>query len=572
MAPYQYDAYRSPYAQSIAEMLLHSNDPRAQALMTGGNAQAQAAQQSGQAWAGAAQNIGNTVSAAIQHATDPRVKIEQAQLASLDRQKAGSVALGQAIKQFTKVDPKTGTPTTDHQSVAAAVSSAGFPEQAESWLKTAASNAESLDKLSESLLGHKRLEMSTYGDLAFRANSAQDFASSLGLLASKGLIDEQTAHQTVDQALAAGPDGWLQFKQKLLPFSPEFKKQQDELSKPVVLPEGAKLIAGGQVIASGTEKPPTEPELALKAAGGDPLAAMNILKPKPEQSIEKEWLARDRRLAVAKNGGQPLTDEQSRAVDATSLQQFKETNADPEIRAAALAQKAIAASLANMQLGMVPTKEQAASVAEDLVNHRIAPEQLVSLFSTRGKEGLAFKLAVTAEAKRLDPTFNFEEASASYTLAKSQNFQNTVRYMDAALESIPRLEKTAAALGNGSFRTLNQLANAGKNQFNSQDLKRFKTDALLVGDEVAKILSGGGTGSATSDAKLKQATEIFGTSDSVPALAAAADEVNFLIGNRRRALTRGTYMEGTSAVKPSAVVGDEWVRDAKGNLVKKVVK
>ncbi len=335
-----------------------------------------------------------------------------------------------------------------------------------------------------------------------------------------------------------------------------------------VVPQGATVIDKNtnQPVFEGKPKPPTLEELALKAAGGNPVVAMQILKPGPKASIEEEWLARDRRLAVAKNGGQPLNDDQLKAVDTRSMQEYAQSKADPEVRAAALAQKAIAASLAQMQLGMMPTKEQAIDVAKDVVEHRIAPEQLASLFSTRGKEGLAFKLNVASEAKKLDPSFNWEQASSEYQLAKSTGFQNTVRYMDSALESIPRLEKTAAALGNGQFRTLNALANAGKSQFNDTDLKRFKTDALLVGDEIAKILSGGGTGSATSDAKLKQATDIIGTTDSVPAIAAAMDEVRALMGNRRRALTRGTYMEGSAAVKPSS--GEVWVRDKDGKLVK----
>lgn len=317
-------------------------------------------------------------------------------------------------------------------------------------------------------------------------------------------------------------------------------------------------IFGRQTASNIVPEKPTEASLAADLSSPDPAVrdrartALQALKPPPKQSIEEEWLARDRRLAVVKNGGKPLTDAQMKSVDSASMQDYAQSKADPAMRDAALAQKNVALLLAQAQLSQMPTKDQAVSVADDLVNHRISPDQLTSLFSTRGKEGLAFKLAVTSEAKKMDPSFNFEEAQGNYNLSKSTGFQNTVRYMDSALESIPQLEKNAANLGNGQFRTLNQLANAAKNQFNSTDLKRFKTDALLVGDEIAKILSGGGTGSATSDAKLKQATDIIGQSDSVPAIAAAMDEVKTLMGNRRRALTRGTYMEGSSAVKPES--------------------
>jgi hypothetical protein len=294
----------------------------------------------------------------------------------------------------------------------------------------------------------------------------------------------------------------------------------------------------------------TEPEIALKAAGGNPVLAMGYLKPGAKQTVEEEWLARDKRLAMAQNGGQPLTDAQAKEVEAKSLAAYAVAKADPAMREAALAQKALAAAQVQMNLNMQPTKEQAAAVADDLVNHRLSPSQVVSLFSTRGKEGLAFKLAVSAEAKKQQPDFNFEEAQATYDLSKSTGFQNTVRAIDSTTESIPRLLTNVNKLGRGNFRSFNELANAAGSQFNSTDLKRVKTDALLVGDEVARVLAGGGTGSATSDAKLKQATDLINTSDSVPAIGAAMDEIQALMGARRRALTRGTYLEGLSAPKP----------------------
>jgi len=101
----------------------------------------------------------------------------------------------------------------------------------------------------------------------------------------------------------------------------------------------------------------------------------------------------------------------------------------------------------------------------------------------------------------------------------------------------------AKKLDNGKVRSINALVSAGKNQFNDIDLKRFQTDATLVADEIAKILQGGGTGAGTSDAKLQQAGNILKTSDSPAAIAAALGDVQQLIGFRRKALTRGTYLE-----------------------------
>jgi hypothetical protein len=223
--------------------------------------------------------------------------------------------------------------------------------------------------------------------------------------------------------------------------------------------------------------------------------------------------------------------------------EYAKAKTDPEVRASLLSSRATAEAMRKMQESQQPTPEQAKQVATDVVAHRIAPEQLASLFGGFGTSGQAFKRMVYLEAKKLDPEFDFEAASAEYVLTKSPGFQNTVRYMDSVQESIPLVIDRAKTLANGDVRSINSLLNAGKNQFNNVDLKRFQTDALLVADEIAKILQGGGTGSGTSDAKLSQAQKILTETDSPAAIAAALGDVNQLIGFRRKALTRGTYME-----------------------------
>jgi len=203
-------------------------------------------------------------------------------------------------------------------------------------------------------------------------------------------------------------------------------------------------------------------------------------------------------------------------------------------------------TLLKLQIGQQPTREDAAGFARQLVEHKLAPSQ-VQLFGGFGAAGAAFKRMVGTEALKLDPNFDWEEAQSTFDLSKSTGFQNTVRYMDAVTESMPRLMQNATKLANGKFKTWNAILNAGKEQFSDTDLKAFKTDAVLVGDEIAKILQGGGTGSGTSDAKLKQAQELISASDSVPAIASAMNEVQALIANRRRSLVRGTYYERQGA-------------------------
>jgi hypothetical protein len=181
--------------------------------------------------------------------------------------------------------------------------------------------------------------------------------------------------------------------------------------------------------------------------------------------------------------------------------------------------------------------------AQAVVSGRMAPSQAVAMFGGMGRDAGAFKREMTLRVLDVDPTFNFQEAESNYQYGKSTGVQASVRYMASVQDSMPMLLDRAQKLNNGQFRSLNALVNAGKNQVNDVDLKRFKVDVSLVADEVAKILQGGGTGSATSDAKLKQAGALLNETDDPAAIAGALDDINALIGFRKDSQTKGTYMD-----------------------------
>lgn len=224
-------------------------------------------------------------------------------------------------------------------------------------------------------------------------------------------------------------------------------------------------------------------------------------------------------------------------------QEFKKYNTDPNLEGLRVTQMETANQLNLMRLQSMPTPQDYADTAQQIHNKQMSPSQARTMLTARGLSAAP----VEREMRKLDPNFNWEEAESTYQLAKSQGFQNTVRYMDSVNESIPLVIQRAQTLANGNVRGINALLNAGKDQVNNVDLKKFNTDRTLVADEIAKILQGGGTGSGTSDMKLKQAGDILGASDSPAAIAAALGDVQQLIGFRRKALTRGTYLENTPA-------------------------
>jgi hypothetical protein len=201
----------------------------------------------------------------------------------------------------------------------------------------------------------------------------------------------------------------------------------------------------------------------------------------------------------------------------------------------------------------------APATADDIINHRISPSQ-VQAQAGFGKMKAARTDHITAEIRKTDPSFNWEDAEASYQLTKSPAFQQTIRYIDNTIESLPRLQAAADKLNNGTFKSLNALKNMGAQQLNGVDIRVFDTDRQLVGDEIAKILQGGGTGSGTSDKKLEQGQNIIKTSDDPKLVAATLKEVSSLIGIRRNSLTRGTPYEkggvgGTGIPAPSNAAG-----------------
>lgn len=310
----------------------------------------------------------------------------------------------------------------------------------------------------------------------------------------------------------------------------------DKEPKPYIVPEGSTVVdSSGKVLF--TAPPKTE---------------------KPTGDFERIHLP-----AYAKSLGktvEQLTPQQVMKAEADYAQRGQ----DPASRDAALASRELANTMRQMQIGQMPTEADAKMYAQDVLAHRLSPDQF-SQFRGRGNGALG--TMIEREVKKANPEFDWEQAAAEYQLTKSPQFQNAVRYMDSVQSSIPLVVKRAQELGNSKIRFVNGLANMGRDQLNDPALAKFQTDALLVADEIAKILQGGGTGSGTSDAKLQQAASIIRQSDSPANIAAKMAEVQQLISYRRHSLTKGTYMESTEQPTQAGAV-ENWVRGADGKLVK----
>ena len=579
---FDFQAYRNPYVSTIADLLSRGEDAKAKALVDTASAQARAAEIRGQAYGGAIDSVGKMVAglpAQIQAGKDQAFKNEQEAQARLGfadkaRERAelakGKEAVGflaslnQGPDPNYQRDPATGTsryegpPSPDYSGL---FDQGDFGQKTFNPAKTrqaltAAGYGAYADQLMVNV-GKQNQEVAQFVQ-GRNDTVAQAASHALAMLRAPKVDGSQTAwadavngagaalvandiytQPQLDALIASGQDQGRQGQEQLL-----IGLMRKGSEKAVNLAPGETSTLYGQSIMRTPSNVKTTPadiqveqykayEAAELKAGRTPVGIEEFGKT-PAAGSEADFAATYAKEKFNKPYSALTVAEKAQTIGA-----FKAANQDQDARDASLAQKNLANALAAQQ----PTQSDADDLAKDLVANRLSPSQLKANFGTRGVQGQAFLLKVYSAARKVDPTFNSEEAESTYVLARSPGFQNTIRNMDAAVESIPRLLTNAQKLGNGNFRTLSALKSAAKTQFNDVDLAKFKTDALLVGDEVAKILSGGGSGSPTSDAKLKQAISLFKTSDSVPAIAATVEEVQALLANRRKALVRGTYLD-----------------------------
>ena len=233
-----------------------------------------------------------------------------------------------------------------------------------------------------------------------------------------------------------------------------------------------------------------------------------------------------------------------------------QSKVSPDVQAQREQTAMLGNQLKQMQIDQMPTKEDIDTWADEMLQHKMSPEVMAQLIGRGG--GGNIKAAIATAAMHKDPTFDFNKSQSDYQFTKTPGFQNSIRYMDSAQQSIPSLIQSATQYGNQGLRFTNGLINLGQKELQNPQLADFRARALLVSDEVAKILSGAGSGGATSDAKLKQAAELINTSDDPKVIAASLAAINDLVGMRRKSLTLGTGYEnfgsaGTETGIPSGM-------------------
>jgi hypothetical protein len=201
------------------------------------------------------------------------------------------------------------------------------------------------------------------------------------------------------------------------------------------------------------------------------------------------------------------------------------------------------------------------SIAQQLVDGLMDPSQL-------SKRGSTYNAILTAaqsySQQKYGKPFDVAQAQSDYKFATNANTQNTLRYLnsltgaDGKGGNLAALVQLSDKIGRTDFPALNNVEAWAKLQAGSPEIAQYYATITEVSDQVAKILQGGGTGAGTSDAKLKQASELFNKSFSAAQIKGVAYSLNTLLGNRKSELIgNNRYLQrqfgsGESVANPSA--------------------
>ena len=138
--------------------------------------------------------------------------------------------------------------------------------------------------------------------------------------------------------------------------------------------------------------------------------------------------------------------------------------------------------------------------------------------------------------------FDIAQAQSDYKFANTPATQNTLRYLNSLTGSdnkggnLGALVDLSSKISRTDFPSLNDAAAWAKLQTGNAQMASYYTAVTEVADQVAKILQGGGSGSGTSDAKLKQAAELFDKGFSKDQIAGVATTLRTLLANRKTEL------------------------------------
>lgn len=468
---FNYAPYHSPFTNSIAETMLRKGD-----------AAAHASEQTGQIYGQAIANVGQAVNGAVQQATDPQRQMARQQVSDLS-------ALDKAFNQPGGRDVILAS-LPGHLRGQVAASFASADENAakvqEANFSLEKATTEYVTGLAEKIKAHGYEPVAAQLALS---HARQTFQSNPSLVQQVSQLEAQI------QQPGASPDT---IKALIDPII----AAKDAQEKPVILPSTprggapAQLIkpGSGAVVATGAAAQaaaPTQAELAVKAAGGDPVAqaAMDRLKPAPVDSSQIKDVLLDGKPA------QVLVDPKKPGV-VTDLSGTP--IADPALHIKPMPPASVQVNNANKAgapgdfsksgedfLASIPVQWR--RTVQKIAHYDEDPTKVASM---RGGNREMLMQWVNQVNPGYDASqfTNRAPTRKAYTTG-TQGQQITA--INTAIGHLDQLAPLVADLNNGSFTPGNKVLNTLSSIFGSAKVTNFETLKDALAGEVASVLSKG---------------------------------------------------------------------------------
>jgi hypothetical protein len=187
----------------------------------------------------------------------------------------------------------------------------------------------------------------------------------------------------------------------------------------------------------------------------------------------------------------------------------------------------------------VGLKEGIQGQAEDLVESNMDPSQI----QKRGSQYTPILNAAREYSmKKYGTPFDLAKAQEDYKFASDARTQNRLKYMNSLVGdertgtagNLDLLIQYSNKVNRTDFPALNNVAAWAKLESGDTDIIKLHNAAVDAADQFANIMSGGGSGSATSDAKIKQGMDMFAQKFSKDQMVASASSVKDMLTNRKR--------------------------------------
>lgn len=214
------------------------------------------------------------------------------------------------------------------------------------------------------------------------------------------------------------------------------------------------------------------------------------------------------------------------------------------------------AKLQSASLTLTPTEVStwADQVAQD--------PTLLSRFGYGSSPNKEAVLSAVAEGIASGKYPNLSSNKIDLKYAENTTTQNTLKYLGSLVGTadkpgnLDELVRVSNNIDRTTFPPINSVEFWALKNSGDPNVAAYAATITEVADQVAKILQGGGTGSGTSDAKLKQAQDLFNKNYTKSQIIAVAHELHTLLQNRRDSLVGSNpFLQQYSSTAPSSGTG-----------------